>query len=46
LSCMNPIPALHARHCGACSKCRERHDAFLDAGVTDTTHYADEANIR
>ena len=39
-------PALQARHCGACSKCRERHDAFLDAGVTDTTHYADEANIR
>ena len=38
--------ALKARHCGACSKCRERHDAFLDAGVTDTTDYADRVNIR
>jgi len=38
--------ALQARHCGACSKCRERHDAFLEAGITDTTDYADTANIR
>ena len=52
LSCMNPLvasagagPAL-ARHCGACSKCRERHDAFLEAGVTDATDYADMAHIR
>jgi 7-cyano-7-deazaguanine synthase len=45
LSCMNPT-GLQARHCGACSKCRERHDAFLEAGMTDTTDYADEANIR
>ena len=38
--------ALQARHCGVCSKCRERHDAFLEAGITDTTDYADEVNIR
>lgn len=36
LSCMNPVGL---RHCGACSKCRERHDAFLDAGVDDPTDY-------
>jgi len=45
LSCMNP-PA-HAGgggapiHCGLCSKCRERHDAFVEAGVEDPTAYAD-----
>jgi 7-cyano-7-deazaguanine synthase len=27
-------------HCGVCSKCRERHDAFLEAGAEDTTDYA------
>jgi 7-cyano-7-deazaguanine synthase len=36
LSCMSPRDG---RHCGACSKCRERHDAFLDAGVDDDTAY-------
>lgn len=36
LSCMNPR---HGVHCGACSKCRERHDAFLEAGVADPTPY-------
>jgi 7-cyano-7-deazaguanine synthase len=36
-----PSPA-----CGGCSKCRERHDAFLEAGLTDTTDYADKANIQ
>jgi 7-cyano-7-deazaguanine synthase len=52
LSCMKPLAApsaagpVPARHCGACSKCRERHDAFLEAGLTDTTDYADKANIR
>src|SRR5262249_29829697 len=29
-------------HCGLCSKCRERHDAFLEAQVIDPTTYADE----
>jgi 7-cyano-7-deazaguanine synthase len=36
LSCMNPIDD---RHCGACSKCRERQDAFRAAGVADATAY-------
>jgi 7-cyano-7-deazaguanine synthase len=41
LSCMSPVagPAL-PRHCGRCSKCRERHDAFVDVGVVDPTEYA------
>lgn len=37
LSCMNPRESLH---CGQCSKCRERRDAFHEAGVTDSTRYA------
>jgi 7-cyano-7-deazaguanine synthase len=37
LSCMNPQNSLH---CGQCSKCRERRDAFADAGVPDPTRYA------
>jgi 7-cyano-7-deazaguanine synthase len=37
LSCMNPR---EGRHCGQCSKCRERRDAFADAGVDDPTIYA------
>jgi 7-cyano-7-deazaguanine synthase len=37
LSCMNPQDG---RHCGRCSKCRERRDAFAAAGVTDRTTYA------
>jgi 7-cyano-7-deazaguanine synthase len=36
LSCMNPQGD---RHCGACSKCRERHDAFAAAGLADPTDY-------
>lgn len=36
LSCMNPQ---RGRHCGACSKCRERHEAFRLAGVADETAY-------
>ena len=27
-------------HCGACIKCHERHEAFVEAGVTDLTRYA------
>lgn len=37
LSCMNPVAG---RHCGRCSKCRERRDAFEQAGVADPTDYA------
>jgi len=37
LSCMNPRDGLH---CGLCSKCRERRDAFDEAGVADPTIYA------
>jgi 7-cyano-7-deazaguanine synthase len=37
LSCMNPRDGLH---CGRCSKCRERRDAFREAGVADPTSYA------
>jgi 7-cyano-7-deazaguanine synthase len=48
LSCMNPRvrddgkSAGQARieHCGECSKCRERRDAFAEAGVEDRTAYA------
>ena len=42
LSCMKG----GARHCGVCSKCRERHDAFLDAGVDDPTDYVDSRFVR
>ena len=37
LSCMNPAPG--PVHCGLCSKCRERRDAFTAAGVYDPTSY-------
>jgi 7-cyano-7-deazaguanine synthase len=38
LSCMNPAPG--PMHCGLCSKCRERRDAFRSARVDDPTAYA------
>ena len=37
LSCMQPADG---QHCGRCSKCRERRDAFREAGVDDATTYA------
>jgi 7-cyano-7-deazaguanine synthase len=36
VSCMSPQGG---RHCGRCSKCRERRDAFRDAGIADSTPY-------
>ncbi len=43
LSCMKPVGT---RHCGTCSKCRERHDAFIAAGVADPTSYESDVFIR
>lgn len=37
LSCMNPVDG---QHCGACSKCRERHEAFVEVLGSDPTPYA------
>jgi 7-cyano-7-deazaguanine synthase len=41
LTCMRPGEA-DGRfiHCGDCNKCRERREAFRDAGVEDRTRYA------
>lgn len=39
LSCMQPVGGLH---CGRCSKCRERRDAFREAGVGDPTAYREQ----
>ena len=36
LSCMNPR---ESGHCGGCSKCRERRDAFIASGIEDRTVY-------
>lgn len=50
LSCMKPLvrrtrgakkPSV--LHCGLCSKCRERRDAFVEAGVVDPASYAHPA---
>lgn len=40
MSCMQPVNGVH---CGACSKCRERHDAFKAAIGQDPTLYARRA---
>jgi 7-cyano-7-deazaguanine synthase len=41
LSCMQPVDD---GHCGTCNKCRERHEAFIDAGLVDPTVYASSAS--
>jgi 7-cyano-7-deazaguanine synthase len=55
LSCMSPVAgepveaterSAPALHCGLCSKCRERHDAFLQAGLDDPTQYVDSQYVR
>jgi len=44
LSCMNPVITDGVpQHCGLCSKCRERRDAFAAAGVSDPSAYANRA---
>ena len=42
LSCMNPVADGDAPplHCGRCSKCRERRDAFTAIGRPDPAGYA------
>jgi 7-cyano-7-deazaguanine synthase len=39
LSCMQPK---QGRHCGRCSKCRERRDAFAEARLDDPTPYQEK----
>lgn len=36
LSCMQPVNGVH---CGRCSKCRERRDAFRQSGIEDPAEY-------
>ena len=52
LSCLNPGSGASGAssasraapmHCGLCSKCRERRDAFAEAGVGDPSTYANRS---
>jgi len=44
LSCMSPrLTSGLPQHCGLCSKCRERRDAFAAAGVSDPSTYANRS---
>lgn len=44
LSCMSPMVTDGLpQHCGLCSKCRERRDAFVAAQVRDPSTYANKA---
>ena len=42
LTCSNPQTGNDDAivHCANCNKCRERHEAFVDAGIADSTFYA------
>jgi 7-cyano-7-deazaguanine synthase len=43
LSCMNPVlDGDLPLHCGLCSKCRGRRDAFSAVGVADPAAYANQ----
>lgn len=47
LSCMTPSVVAEGAlpvHCGRCSKCRERRDAFAEAGVRDPSEYANPSS--
>ena len=41
LTCSNPHMTRDddVAHCGSCNKCRERHEAYRDAGIEDQTRY-------
>lgn len=43
-SCYDPAPSGMA--CGVCDSCRLRRKGFADAGVADSTRYAEDINIR
>lgn len=46
LSCMSPVATREGpAHCGLCSKCRERHEAFTAAGHQDPTLYHDRRHV-